>query len=64
MECGARAMRKFTRPASRTSEPGSHTLMTRHLGVGGITTVMGTFSLGSYQAGATAPPMMIPSGYP
>ena len=64
MECGARAMRKSTRPASGTSEPGSRTLMTRRLGVGGTTTVMGTLSLGSYQGGATAPPMMIPSGYP
>ena len=64
MECGARVMRKSTRPASGTSEPGSHTLMIRRLGGRGATTVMGTFSLGSYQGGATAPPMMIPSGYP
>ena len=32
MECGAKATRKSTRPAGRTSEPGSHTPMTRHLG--------------------------------
>ena len=42
MECGARATRKSTRPASRTSEPGSHIPMTRHLGeVGDAATVMG-----------------------
>ena len=32
MECGARATRKSTRPAGRTSKPGSCTLMTRCLG--------------------------------
>ena len=32
MECGARVMRKSTRPAGVTSEPGSCTLMTRCLG--------------------------------
>ena len=44
MECGARATRKSTRPASRTSEPSSQTPITRCLGVGGATAVMGTFS--------------------
>ena len=47
-----------------TSEPSSHTLITRHLGVGSTTAVTGTFSLGPYQGGTTTPPMMIPSGYP
>ena len=64
MECGARAMRKSTRPASGTSEPGSCTLMTRCLGVGGAATVTGTLCLGPYRGGAMAPLMMIPSGYP
>ena len=32
MEYGARVMRKSLRPAGRTSEPGSHTPMTRCLG--------------------------------
>ena len=32
MECGARVTRKSTRPAGGTSEPSSHTLMTRCLG--------------------------------
>ena len=63
MECGARVTRKSTRPASGTSETSSCTPMTRHLGVGGVTTVMETFSLGSYQGGAMVPLMMIPSGY-
>ena len=31
MECGARVMRKSTRPASGTSKPGSHNPMTRRL---------------------------------
>ena len=64
MECGARVMRKSTRPASGTSKPGSCIPMTRHLGVGGTTAVMEMFSLGSYQGGTTAPLMMIRSGYP
>ena len=34
------------------------------LGGGGATAVMGTFFLGPYQGGATAPSMMIPSGFP
>ena len=64
MECGARVMRKSTRPAGRTSKPGSRTPMTRHLGVGNATIVMGTLSLGPYHRGAMAPSVMIPSGYP
>ena len=34
------------------------------LGGGGTTVVMGTFFLGPYRGGTTAPPMMIPSGFP
>ena len=57
-------MRKSTRPAGGTSKPCSHISITRCWGGGGATAVMGTFFLGPYQGGATAPPMMIPSGYP
>ena len=64
MECGARAMRKSSRPAGGTSKPCLHIPITRHWGVGGTTAVMGTFFLGPYQGGTTVPPMMIPSGYP
>ena len=64
MECGAIVTRKSTRPAGGTSEPSSHTLITRHLGGGATTAVMGTFSLEPYQGGTTGPLMMIPSGYP
>ena len=64
MECGARAMRKSTRPAGGTSEPCSHILNTRCKGVGGTTAVMGTSFLGPYQGGATTRLMMIPSGNP
>ena len=61
MECGARVMRKSTRSASGTSEPSSRTSMTRHLGAGDATTVMGVLSLGPYHGGAATPLMMIPS---
>ena len=65
MECGARVMRKSTRPAGGTSKPCSHTPITRCLGGrGGATAVTGMFSLGPYRGGTRAPPMMIPSGYP
>ena len=63
MECGARAMRKSTRPAGGTSEPSSCTPMTRHLGGGDAATVMGALSLGPY-GGAAIPLMMIPSRHP
>ena len=62
MECGARAMRKSTRPAGGTSEPCLHILNTRCNGVGGTKAAMRTFFLGPYQGGTTAPLMMIPSG--
>ena len=62
MECGARVMRKSTRPAGGTSKPCSHIPDTRHKGVGGATAVTATFFLGPYQGGMAAPPMMIPSG--
>ena len=53
MECGARALRKSTRPAGRTSEPGSCTPMTRHLGGrernnSNGNTLFGTISQGCY----------------
>ena len=53
MECGARAMRKSTRPASGISEPGSRTLMIRCLGGRGHNnsngnTPFGTILLGHY----------------
>ena len=55
MECGARVTRKSTRPAGRTSEPGSCTPMTRHLGRGARgcnnsngSTLFGTISWGYY----------------
>ena len=64
MECGARVTRKSTRPAGGTSESCSHIPITRCLGGGGATAVMGTFFLEPYRGGATAPPMMIPSGNP
>ena len=55
MECGARATRKSTGPASGTSEPCSHIPNTRCKGVGGTTAVMGTFFLGPYQGGNDDP---------
>ena len=63
MECGARVTKKSTRPASGTSEPCSHIPNTRCLGGRGATAVTGTFFLGPYRGGTTAPPMTIPSGY-
>ena len=62
MECGARATRKSTRPASGTSKSCSHIPNTRCKWDGGATAVMGTFFLGPYRGGATTPLMMIPSG--
>ena len=58
MKHGARATRKSTSPAGGTSEPCSHILITRCLGVGGATAVMGTLFLGPYRGGTTAPLMM------
>ena len=53
MECGAKATRKSTRPASGPSEPGSCTLMTRCLGGRGCNnsngnTLFGTILRGHY----------------
>ena len=64
MECGAKAMRKSTRPAGRTSKPSSHSSMNRHLGGGDAATVMEAISLGPHHRGAATPPMMIPSRHP
>ena len=63
MECGARAMRKSTNPASGTSEPCSHILITRHLGGSGCNSSNGNILFGTILRGCYSPLMMIPSGY-
>ena len=55
MECGARAMRKSTRPASGTFEPGSCTLMTRHLGGRGHNNSNGNILFGIILMGCYSP---------
>ena len=66
MECGARAMRKSARPAGRTSEPSSHTPITRHLGGRGCNSSNGNILSGTISRGHCSPtdddPKWIPVG--
>ena len=55
MECGARVMRKSTRPAGGTSEPCSHTPITRCLGGRGHNSSNGNILFGTISRGHYSP---------